>query len=296
MLNCFISAAPGIDITAIKNILHAKGISYSFPAEIPDLGLTLFDKAKELIKSSDLFLAVLGKESANRNTYIEIGIAVGYGKKILIVSASEFAFPSDVWGLVQVTADFERTEAVSFAIDQLVAAPKAEKRRPAMTMKLEPTPLGVKAENFHRTLRNLGALAMPADIERIVADVLRSSGIQVITEAKDSITGPDFAIWSPELSTILGNPILIEVKKSLRRRADIMAVKKQVTQYMSRSNSRYALILYVEGPPSDKVQREAGTYHLLFFRLPDLLESLEDETFFEHVRRRRNEIVHGRVL
>ena len=295
MLTCFISAAPGIDITALRSILHRKGIGSLFPFDIPDAGLTLFEKAKELIKNADLFLAVLGSESANRNSYIEIGIAVGYGKKILIVAPPEFALPSDVWGLVQVTADFERSEAVSFAIDQLLAAPKTEKRRAAKTAKPESTPLGVKAEALLEDIRSLGVHATHSDVERIVSDLLQSSGINVVTPAKDPVTGPDFAIWSPELSTILGNPILIEVKKSLRKRADIAIVTKQVTQYMGRTNSRYALILYLEGLPSDVVQREAGAYQLLFLRLPDFLESLKSETFFAHVRRRRNEIVHGRA-
>ena len=292
---CYISAAPGIDIAALREVLHQKGLQAVLPADISSTGSTIFEKAKDLIKNADFVLAVLGHKAGNENIYIEIGIAVAYGKRIIIVAPSDFDLQLDVWSLVQVTADFERTEALGFAVDQLLAAPKGKRRRQTKTAKPAGKPRGVKIAAWLRSVESLKAGASNANFEDLVNDILKASGIHVVTRAKDPDAGPDFAIWLPELDTILGNPILIEIKKSLSGRADVTTAVNKITNYMTRSNSRFALLLYLEGPSTDVAQSEARTYQVLLLRLPELIESLKNESFSSHIRRLRNKLVHGQT-
>lgn len=295
MKSCYISAGLGVNLSSIREVLLKKGLEAMIPAAIPSHGFNVLEKVKALIKEADLFLAVLDTESKNRNTYIEIGMAVAFGKRILIIAPPDFDVPSDVWSLVQITSKFELTEAVDFNIDQLLAAPGPRRKNIVKTEPPETKPLGETASLLLQKVALVGSSAGHRVLEDMVDQILTESGIQVLTRSKNSDCGPDLAIWSSDLGTILGNPILIELKTSLARKSDITKTVNQVIGYISRSNSRYALVLYLRGLPPEKAQELSNSCKVLFIKIHDLLDSLRNESFASYVLRRRNAIVHGEL-
>jgi hypothetical protein len=105
--------------------------------------------------------------------------------------------------------------------------------------------------------------------------------------------GADFAIWSDDLSSILGNPILIEIKRSIKSASQVKKVADQLLSYMNKSNSRSALVLYLEGLPSSEAQTTAHLFNIIFFQLEEFIEQLQENSFADIVRTRRNIIAHG---
>jgi len=68
-------------------------------------------------------------------------------------------------------------------------------------------------ERLIRQISRARQSANPADVQRLVAEILRAAQITAVEEYKEAKDrGVDFAVWSDSLQSSLGNPILIEVK------------------------------------------------------------------------------------
>ncbi len=103
----------------------------------------------------------------------------------------------------------------------------------------------------------------------------------------------NFAIWSNDLGALLGNPILIEIKRDIKNHSQVQQVTNRLHSYMQKSNSKSALVLYLEGLSSSKVQELAKNFNILFFQIGDIIEQLQDRSFADTVRKHRNIIAHG---
>src|SRR5262245_9347037 len=92
-----------------------------------------------------------------------------------------------------------------------------------------------------RTTRDIGSVSLAfedhathingAQNERELLDVLRTllvdTGVEVVAEARIGDHRADFVIWSDVLGTNVGNPLIIEVKATLRT---IDAVRQALAQ------------------------------------------------------------------
>ena len=157
-------------------------------------------------------------------------------------------------------------------------------------------PISNKIYELKNKLNELGPSSAGYALERFVADLLKESGISVIQQSDKPDTGADFAIWSDELAPVLGNPILIEIKRNIRDRAQALKVTDQLTRYIEKSNSKSAIVFYLEGLPSDRVQKLSERFNILFFRLGDIVEQLQNKSFADTIRSRRNFIAHGGIV
>ena len=54
-------------------------------------------------------------------------------------------------------------------------------------------------------------------------------------------------------------------------------------------------MFYLEGLPSNRVQELTNQFNILFIRLGDIVEQLQNESFAEIIRVRRNIIAHGEM-
>jgi hypothetical protein len=94
----------------------------------------------------------------------------------------------------------------------------------------------------------------------------------------------------------VGNPLLIEVKLRLRGQSDARNVLNKLALHLSASGTRWALLLYGEGPtPQDQAQITTPP-NVLVLSLRSLLEALRTHAFPEVVRDLRNQRVHGAEL
>jgi hypothetical protein len=81
----------------------------------------------------------------------------------------------------------------------------------------------------------------------------------------------------------------------IRNQAQALQVTDQLTRYIEKSNSKSAIVLYLEGLPSNQIQNFTNKFNILFFQLGDIVEQLQDNTFADIIRIRRNIIAHGGV-
>ena len=294
MLSCFISAPAGVNLLKIKRILNEKGLEFIHPSEIPFSGQSISEKISKLISQADLFIAVFDNELPNGNIFFELGLAVAQKKQIIILAPSKFKLPSDLAGFLYLKIDADNIEALGFTVDQLLAAPiKRTKKRQVKKPPRVSKPVGFGVIELRNRLKSLDSRIAGYELENFVGDILKESGISIIKQSNRPDFGADFAIWSDDLSSILGNPILIEIKRSIKSASQVKKVTDQLLRYMNKSNSRSALVLYLEGLPSSEAQTTAHLFNIIFFQLEEFIEQLQENSFADIVRTRRNIIAHG---
>jgi hypothetical protein len=299
LLICFVSAPAGVNLSRLKQILLERDIEFVLPSEVLTHGQTISEKINKLISRSDIFMAVFDDVHDSGNILFELGLAVGLKKQIIILIPPSLSLPSDLSGFLVLRVTQNNLDAVGFSLDQMLAATwkKSKKRVTKRYDDLKNTkkPISNKIYDLKNKLNDLDSRVAGYTLEEFVADLLRESGISVIQQSEKPDTGVDFAIWSDELAAILGNPILIEIKRVIRNQAQALQVTDQLTRYIEKSNSKSAIVLYLEGLPSNQIQNFTNKFNILFFQLGDIVEQLQDNTFADIIRIRRNIIAHGGV-
>lgn len=125
-------------------------------------------------------------------------------------------------------------------------------------------------------------------------ELLLESGVNVVTEARFENRIADFAIWSDELGTYVGNPLIIEVKRQIRGFTGLAQAFAQLTTYLQAANASWGLLLFQEGPePAVLESHLAQASRVLAISIADLLDRLQTVSFVDVVRDLRNRKVHG---
>ncbi len=296
-ITCFISAPVGITLSKIKRLLHEKNIESIVPSEVISLGQPIFEKVSELISRSDLFLAVLNNAPGSMNTYFELGVASAKKKHIVIISPDTHQIPFDLRGVLSLITDVEYLEPLEFVIDQIIAAPK--KRKITSKNRVQPTErsnLFIQTDELLNRLNFLNLGEVKNELENIVTNILNESDVTIVKQPKIINNTPDLAIWSDELDTILGNPIIIEIKENIRGSNHIKIISDRIQNYLEKTNSKFALVFFLKGIGPENAKNLANINNILFFQLEEFIQQLKYHRFAEVVRRKRNFLAHGETL
>ncbi len=287
---CFISAPLGANLGGLRAALEARGVRVLVPHEL-SVGADWASEIKNEISRADLVIGVVPSPRQAPWVLFELGQASALGRRIvLITSPKADPVPFSLHQFVTLRIDLNNTEAIGFALDQLMSAPKPSRERRIVSKAT--FGLGGKADTLIATLERSLADADWAAIDAVVAEALRHSGTDVVVTSPDHDVGVDFAVWSDVLEPFVGNPLLIEVKSKLKSKTAASQAFRQLATYMGKSGSRWALLLYGEGP-ADENELGPSLPNVLVLSLRSLLERLRTQSFPELVRDLRNKRVHG---
>lgn len=287
---CFISAPAGVELGGLRAALEARGLRVLVPQDLTVGADWAFEIQKQLARA-DLVIGVLTSERQSSAVLFELGQASALRRRIvLITSPKADPIPFSLHHLVVLRIDLANTEAIEFALDQLMSAPE-----PATERRTQPkatTGLGSRADGLIATLEQSLAIGSWTAVEQVVGEALRTSGTDVVSHPHSGDSGVDFAVWSDVLEPFVGNPLLIQVKTRLTSKESAAHAFKQLTSYMDASGSRWALLLYGEGP-KDEIEKGRTDPNVLALSIRSLLEGLRTQSFPELVRDLRNRRVHG---
>lgn len=289
---CFISAPAGASLGVLRASLECRGLRVLVPHDLA-VGTDWASEIQKQLSQADLVIGVLTSERQSPWVLFELGQASALGRRIvLITSPTADPIPFALHQFLVLRIDLDNQEAIGFALDQLLSAPARQKRSPTP----QSTPfvgLGTKADDLIAALDRSLASSDSQSIEQVVSDALRSSGADVVVTSPTRNVGADFAVWSDVLEPFVGNPLLVEVKARIRGRAEANRAVRQLTSYLGASGSRWALLLYGDGPDPDGQAWSGSPPNVLVLSLRSLLEALRARAFPEVVRDLRNRRVHG---
>jgi hypothetical protein len=194
--------------------------------------------------------------------------------------------------VVSVHADLTDTDAIAYNLDALLAAP-SPKRRPYIPPKADTHPVGDLADNLLERLSKAMDERDGLELERIVVDALGASGISIMTSGQDRGAPDsrfDIGIWSDDLESSVGNPLLIELKLRIPTSRALKVVHEQVKSFARARSVDWALVLYGEGPHfSDPVVESEPP--VLFLGVRDLIERLRTDGFGAVMRSLRDQAI-----
>jgi hypothetical protein len=291
---CFISAPAGTNLDVLRASLERRGLRVLVPHELA-VGADWASEIQKQLSRSDLVIGVMTADRQSPWVLFELGQASALGRRIvLITSPKTDPIPFSLHQFVVIRTELNNEDAIGFALDQVLSAPEASKREASIHAK-PLIGLGTKSDDFLETLERSLATNDWRSLEQIVGDALRLSGADVVVPSPMRDVGADLAVWSDVLEPFVGNPLLIEVKSRLNGKADATRAIKQLASYIGASGSRWALLLYGEGPDIEGQSIASTVPNILVISIRTLLESLRTRAFPELVRDLRNQRVHGAI-
>lgn len=298
--SCYISIPKKNWVIELAEELKHRGIKAVFATDVEEFEGSYASTVASVIKSCDITLCIADDEESLKSVLFEAGIAFGIGKKVLLATSYDAGnIPISYSEFPIIRLDSSQYIEIANYVEELLRYGK----RPVSKKKYNFIPSKPIGDHSHKYIESLRVIEKniyegvdkgksSRDFEKIVADAIRKSGVNIVSEFRSRKYRPDIAIWSDELTYIGANPLIVEVKSTIKSVSDLDRVAEKLNHYLCESNSKYGLLIYLIGP-------ERSQY---FYELPsniiavsgyELLEALENESFGEVIRDLRNQRVHG---
>jgi predicted nucleotide-binding protein len=309
---CFIVVSPNLTPSHVERysrFLRERGFSVVIPWDMQfQPGRPFLESLVDEISRTDLVLVLMGGElpgaasstvahelgQARANVPLELGIAIGRGTPVILVSEPDVRIPSDLAGILSVRTSPTDLSSLGFAIDQiLAAAPIGSRtrlhRRTSTEQKSKP--LGRAAAALKAEVERMGVNASEVELLQVIRRALELSNVENITErhTPERGFGVDFAVWSDDLVPFVGSPLLIELKQQITSPRAIETLKHSALA----SPGSWLLLLYLhaEDPVLDRANRAIP--NLIAISITGLLDALTKSSLTDVIRRLRNQRVHG---
>lgn len=289
---CFIAAPAGLHLDVLRECLQSHGLQVLVPQDLQP-GVDWASEINKHLSRADLVIGVFTPERQSAWVLFELGQAWALRRRILLIAPPDFdlrSFPLRHFLVLRI--GLENREAIDFALDQILSAPR-ERRRRVVTMGARLASLGAKADDLLSKFDRSLASSDWRFVENLVADAITSSGAEIVVASEAAELGADLAVWSDVLEPYVGNPLLVEVKGRIRGRGDVQRATEQLSSYLTASGAQWGLILYVDGPPVEDEAWSGCPPNVLVLPVRCLLELLRTRAFPELVRDLRNQRIHG---
>ena len=270
---CYVSAPGGVSLEVLRQSLLSHDIRPLIPEEL-SLGTDLASETQRQLAQADLVIGVLPIGRQSPWVLFELGQAFALGRRILLIASPKSeGIPFALQRLLVLRIEPNNREAIDFALDQILSAPP-EKPPEQHRKPFYPNALGKQADVFIARLDRGLQSGSEHELLKVLADALQSSGVDAVVEHSVQERGVDIAVWSDVLEPFVGNPLIIEIKRSIPDKRIATTAFEQVSFYLGESGSRWALLLYGEGPPPDDQVWSRCPPNVLIMPMRTLLEAL----------------------
>jgi hypothetical protein len=285
----FVSAPEEVDVRPLMHLLRDRDFE-PFTALDAPVSSSLRGATFEAMDTADIVVVLVTQESSR--SMFEAGIAVALGKQVVVgVTDENVALPVELSPLPTVRLSSADLGPVADLVDRLrvAGAPPDEPAPRGISMRL-----GRKDGNRFMT-QIAESRAAPAAQQRhdllvkALSGALAKTGLQSIASPREGGRF-DIAVWEPRLASVVGTPVLIEVKASL---FDHPSAFEQAAANAARAGASWSLLVYDEGPPEAVVDELAHPYPVLPIAAARLVEELTTEAFERVVRQLRARRAHG---
>jgi len=300
MKTCFISASYGYKAADLLFALERRDIKGVFVTELQEFDGPVTALVASAIKSCDITLCIAETSNDLKERLFEVGIAFGMGKKVILVAsydAGEIPLGSSEIPFIRLSSG--SADEISDYVLEVLKYGKTTPIRKKYTF-TPSHPIGdysVKLiERLHQINQKYhfddGYKTFGRDVEKLVSDAIRKSGVNVVSEFKSRYSRPDIAIWSDELSLYIANPLIVEVKGVIRNNSDLRKATDQLLKYINETNSEFGLLVYLDGIKVSQMKHDLPG-QILAIPVKKLLSLLENISFGDIVKKLRNDRIHG---
>lgn len=289
---CYIAAPPSAVSGALRSILrelHITPIDF-VTAEPAPTALSAVDDA---IRSADFLLLLLSPDMDSRWSMVEVGVAIGQGKRVLALIDGEAQLPADLAELPTVRVDLGSEDQLRFALagfvelfDQVPTV--ASLGGLGKTQLAERTvPQRPSVGSRHTRPERAGH-----EFESRVADLLIQAGADAHFADATFDSGVDLVAWLPTTIPALGERLLIQVKQGALTRSAYDRAREQLRRQLRRSGLRAGLFVYSNSQGS-VFRPTPGSPLVLTATIGELEQAVERNELVQFLMRQRNALVHS---
>jgi hypothetical protein len=213
---CYIAAPLGSDTLNLRSALATRGVK---ALEVADLlaDPNVPETVESAIRDADFVCGVIPHGPAPATVYLELGMALGFGRPLLLFAEPGAELPVSLRGRPYARTSLASAEALDSHIETflrhagengspLTSVPPLRRRNTAPLL-MDSFLDQLAAWEAQRT--------SPSEREIVLylARVLEAAGYMASTarEFSSDDARPDIAVWIDELHTTIGNPLAIEV-------------------------------------------------------------------------------------
>jgi hypothetical protein len=299
-IRCFLIAFDQSEGRDILDVLKERSIHCSRSWLQPRPSQDSFRSFRDAIQRSDFVIASFLK-SDNEELYLYLGIAIGLDKPVIIVLPEGAGRElSALTNIVSLRRGKLFQDSLRFTIEQFEAGLRLptfpsgvdldSKRRDRKTATgsversaAKSSTLQIKRAKFWRadTQRTIEALsrdvASEADVTRALSEVIASQPNVIIAEGADAHRY-DLGIWDERLNKSVGNPLYLQVKRSLPSASTARhAMYRQLSPMTDTSGA--VIILLLKGPVYNDAE-----YPVMVELALDFMSTLNQVSFVTAVR------------
>lgn len=292
-MKAFISHQLKDNISGITELLREQDIEIFNSQTDIRYGSSFQKSIKNSIKYCDFIVIIYS--SPNPNIAFEAGIGFSMNKPIFSIISETKSEPDFLFDSTYVHALPSEIEKIDFNLKIFLEKIKPKKKTSSKKSKNIKF-YGGGFPNYHDKILNWYQRLKEnteKDYELLFKQIFELYKLSVIQNKLDSNINfyTDFCIWSDELSNVIGNPILVEIKKEINRN-NLVVLKKTVTNLINKNSAESCLIFYDKLKGVTKKELPY-TSRYLFIKITDFIDNLDTTDFSGSIRKIRNELVHN---
>jgi len=292
---CFISAPFGFDASPLMQTLAERNIVSTRLDDLA-LGESIVTSIQREIRQADFVCVVLPSGYRQNDMIFEAGLALGKGRRVLILAESDVDIPFELRQLTFVRTSLSDKKVLGGVLDAYlgeVLSQTPRRRKPSVpALKLLSRE---DAEDALRSLRNPHAMSEKR-LLAIVAAIFKK--VDILASPSHSPGGerrPDSAIWIDETESIFGNPIFVEVKAGRLTQTQIDDAYHYLSYHLIRAKMLLGIIIYWDLEGRKFKVAAANLPLVVCLSIEELIDSLRLGTFTKTLIAIRNRAVHGVV-
>lgn len=289
---CYITAPAGVKLDILQRTLEHHNIRVVSPAYEP--GAEWQNLTQNVLATVDLVIGVLTHERRSQWVLFELGQASALHRRLLLIAPPKTNIPSNLQRIQVLRTSLDNEQALDFTIAQLKVAPLSGTSRSELPIRQTPVP--ERVETWLAELNQIGAPGEGRELENFVAKLFQEIGVEFVREARQGAARVDFAIWSDVLQSSMGNPLIVEVKRSFADRRHARDAITRFSKAIASAGANWGLLLYASAPENSSKLWQSVPPNVLVISLPELLRAMRDRSFEAVIRDLRNRRVHGSSL
>lgn len=281
-------AASRSDTEAVERAARRHGLAVLTIDKDAVPGTTWVESLHHCLDESDMVVGVVGGDSkSDSDVFFELGVASALNKLVILLIPPDY--PRDTVppsGIPYLRADPRNEATISFGIEQMLSM-LPQQRETALKEHQPTRPIGPLADEFLARLTELRA-GQGRELEQLIYDAVKATAVSAVSRGREADdVGVDLAVWSNDLEPLIGNPLLIECKSTLRSQADVDEAIGRMFRALDVIQNGCGLVVYQTAHPALSMLAPKSL-PIIFISAEDLLNGLRDSDFGSFVRKLRN--------
>lgn len=226
-----------------------------------------------------------------------MGLCEGVGKPYFIIVEKNFEIPTYFENRLYLRADLSNKESLVHTISNITESVQHD------LIKKTKSKSSLKKNHDNRNLEVLERISNEISKIRLsgnqyllintLEEVIRTINLNYVKANTSADKGVDFALWSNELSTIIGNPIILEIKFGSLSESILKDTSERLNKYIKHSDAKAAILLYLDKNGSRFNTINSLQPLIISYDVEDFINDLSSSSFESLVLSQRNKIAHG---